>query len=179
MSVKQRTSVYELEQKIIIENPGGRVCRINPGQSGWKEEQVFTSEDFPEKITGVLLKEASKKVGKPVYCLEGSKQKLILQGWYGYKYGQCIMDRICNELLTISGIYFARSVQKSDLEGVCQIGEGNCWLASTCKKDYGYGLYKVCKGEINDCTLFDSDGLEEDGEYNILPLIVVNIEGIY
>lgn len=177
MSLKSKIALNEIEQELVIPNPGGRICEIPAKQSGWKDEQVFTSDVFPDNIVGIHLEELTKKVGHPVYCLEGTNKKLILQGWYGYNYGPCLMDKICNELLSIEGICLARSMQKSDFKYFSHDEENmNYWLSSSCKEEYG--LYRVWKGgELSVCTLFDPDGYKDDYAYSVRPIIMVtNIE---
>lgn len=175
MSLKERIALDEIEQEIVISNPENRVCRIDTNESGWEDEQVFTSDVFPKRIVGIHLKELTKKVGKPVYCLEGSRKKLILQGWRGYNYGPRSIDRICNELLSTQDICLSRSVQKADFKAIAHDEDGiNYWLSSQCKEEYG--LYRVCKGKISTCTLFDPDGYEDDYAYSVLPIMVINIE---
>lgn len=169
---KHILALDEVEQEIEIPNPGGRVCAISSKQSGWKDEQVFTSELFPKIIVGTLQKRLTKKLGHPVFCLEEIDKKLILQGWSGYNYGPSIMDRICDELLSSREMSFFRSITKSDFELIDSKEEGRkYWLSSRCETEYG--LYRASNGEIRDCTLFDPDGYEEDYADNIRPIVIL------
>ena len=172
MSKKKVLSLDELEQEIEIPNPGGRSCRITSRQSGWKDEQLFTSDMFPNRIVGMLQEELTKKLGHPAFCLETSSKKLILQGWYGYNYGTRLLDMICNELFSSRKVCFSRSIQKSDFEWLEHKEDGmKYWLSSRCEREHG--LYRVSNGEVRASTLFDPDGYEEYYADNIRPIVVL------
>lgn len=172
MSKKKVLSLDELEQEIEIPNPGGRSCRIPSRQSGWKDEQFFTSDMFPNRIVGMLQEELTKKLGHPAFCLETSSKKLILQGWYGYNYGTRLLDMICNELFSSRKVCFSRSIQKSDFEWIEHKEDGmKYWLSSRCEREHG--LYRVSNGEAGAFTLFDPDGYEEYYADNIRPIVVL------
>ena len=176
MSKKKLLALDELEQEIEVPNPGERICRISSGQSGWKDEQVFTSAVFPDRIVGMLQKELTKKLGHPAFCLEASRKKLILQGWYGYNYGPRLMNMICDELLSFGEVYSSRSITKSDFECFNHKEDGmKYWLSSRCEREHG--LYRVSNGEAGAFTLFDPDGYEEYYADNVRPfLVVMNID---
>lgn len=178
MSLRNTIALDEIEQEIVIQNPANRICRIEAKQSGWEDEQVFTSDVFADSILAIHLKELTRKVGHPVYCLEPTKKKLILKGWYGYNYGPRLLDRICNELLSTQDICFARSIQKTDFQAFYHDGENmSYWLSSRCEKEYG--LYRANKGQIDACTLFDPDGYEDDYAYSVRPVMVMNMEVVF
>lgn len=175
MVSKKQVFLDEIEPEILIPNHREKTCIIDAKKSGWRQAQVFTNDDFPKSIVGINLRGLTEKLGHPVYCLEATNKKLILQGWYGYNYGPYLLDKICSELLSsLQGEYLVRSIKKSDFQTFCHEGEEtNYWLSSLCREEYG--LYRVRKGEVSACTLFDPDGLEEDYAYSVRP-IVINTE---
>ena len=64
-------SVNEIEKSIIIPNPRGRWCIVRKWSSGFKENQIFTSDNFPDAIKGKfigLTQTLSRKV-YPTYVL--------------------------------------------------------------------------------------------------------------
>lgn len=171
MSAKRSLALDELEQEIEVPNPGGRICKIPSNQSGWKEEQVFTSDVFPNRIVGMLQKELTKKLGHPAFCLETSSKKLILQGWHGYNYGPRLLNMICDELFSFREVCSSRSIAKSDFEWLAHKEDDmKYWLSSRCEREYG--LYRVGNGEVRACTLFDPDGYVEYYADNIRPIVV-------
>ena len=173
MNVRKLLELDEISPEIVIINPGDRSCSIPSNQSGWKKDQVFTSENFPDKIIGIHAKELSKKIEHPVYCLEVSNEKLVLRGWHGYNYGAKLMNKICNDLFSIKGICSARSITKSDFELMdCNEEAKRYWLASRSESEYG--LYRVSNKKAEVFGLFDPDGYEEDYADSIRPIIVIN-----
>ena len=173
MSSKRILALEEIEQEMVFSNPGGRICRISSEQSGWKDEQVFTSEMFPNRVKGILLEKLTKKLRHPAFLFEeSSTRQLILQGWYGYNYGPRLIDRICDELFSVGEVCSSRSVGKLDFDQLDQKEENvRYWLSSRCEREHG--LYRVINGEVRTCTLFDPDGYEEYYADNVRPIIVV------
>ena len=120
MEVKPMISVNEIEQSIIIPNPIGRWCIVRKWSSGFKENQIFTSDNFPDEIEGKfigLARTLSRKV-YPTYVLEVpiARKYLILRGRVGYVNSIRIMNTICRKLISQKGILSVRNIKKEDLE---------------------------------------------------------------
>ena len=134
MHVSKFITLQGAKGSINIPNPGGRSLIIRSIDSGYENNQVFTSEVFPEKIKGKFLGlvETMKGIAHPAYVLNVTNKELHLRGSKGYEYGPSIMNGICNKLLNQDGILEARSIKWSDLEAFNYKQEKQpCyWLAS-------------------------------------------------
>lgn len=172
MNEKHLLALDEIADYIKIQNPQGRKYVVSKEKSGWKDEQVFTSDIFPDLIEGVHVKELTEKIGHPVFCLEPSNKKLVLQGWHGYSYGPDIIDKICDSLISTKYCCTARNIRMSEFGAIEEATDEDYryWISSRC--DDEYGLYRVINGKMRRCILFDPDDYEEDYADYIRPIIV-------
>ncbi len=112
-------SAEELPQKILVPNPGNRRVVIKPEESGWEEEQVFTSCDLPDEIPYELLKpwESSDNWDYPRYVSSVVTNKgLWLAGEKGIKNGISIIDKIAWGLVWQKKTIEVESIREPDLE---------------------------------------------------------------
>ena len=82
MNVNKFITLKEAKKAIIVPNPGERSLMIRSIDSGYENNQVFTSEVFPEKIKGNFLGlvETMKGIAHPAYVLNVTNKELYLRG---------------------------------------------------------------------------------------------------
>ena len=155
MNVSKFITLKEAKKSIVVPNPGERSLMIRSIDSGYENNQVFSSEVFPEKIKGNFLGlvETMKGIAHPAYVLNVTNKELYLRGNKGYENGPAIMNGICNTILNQDGILKVRSVKWSDLKAFNYRQERQpCyWLASLSvyvysDNNYQYSICYVNRG---------------------------------
>ena len=128
-------SLEEVPQEILVKNPGERTIVITPEESGWNEEQVFTSECLPDIIPYKLLGFIKFPDGNayPKYRANVvTYKKLGLKGQEGYENGISIIDKIAWVLTWQEKMFEAKSIAKSDLRFLdYEKEEFSYWVTST------------------------------------------------
>lgn len=114
--MKEFITLKEVQETIMVSNPGGRSLTVRTRDSGYDKLQVFTSTILPEKIPFkyIGLAKLEDESIHPAYMSEVIAKKLTLEGFTGFCNGPEILHSICRELLLQKGILIARSVLKSD-----------------------------------------------------------------
>ena len=99
--MKEFITLKEVQETIMVSNPGGRSITIETQKSGYNEVQTLTSAIFPDKIFGEYIGLAKLKDNSihPAYMLNTSRQKLILKGFIGFSNGPEILNEIWSKLL--------------------------------------------------------------------------------
>lgn len=119
MNVKPIIGFEEVKRNIVLPNPGGRKIVIKPEESGWKKEQVFTSDDLPDEIPYKLLGFVKFPDGNihPKYVASVTTTKeLILCERKGVINGVEIIDKVANWLIYQEDVMItAQSIKRSDL----------------------------------------------------------------
>ena len=146
MNEKHLLALDEIADYIKIQNPQGRKYVVSKEKSGWKDEQVFTSDIFPDLIEDVHVKELTKKIGHPVFCLEPSNKKLVLQGWHGYSYGPDIIDKICDSLISTKYCCTARNIRMSEFGAIEKATDAINEKIDDASKAAQEGLEKASEG---------------------------------
>lgn len=114
--MKEFITLKEVQETIMVSNPGGRSITIETQKSGYNEVQTLTSAIFPDKIFGEYIGLAKLKDNSihPAYMLNTSRQKLILKGFIGFSNGPEILNEICSKLLFQNEFIVIRSAVESD-----------------------------------------------------------------
>ena len=183
MDIKPIIRLDEVPKTIILPNPGGRDLVITPEESGVEEEQVFTSEDLPDKIPYELLGLVKFPDGSiyPKYRANVTTTKeLILGDIDGIENGVEIINKVAwwltyqEEIMVV-----AQSIKCSDLEEFDYKNEMlDYWLASPGiiygPYFYGSSLGFVDSDGINfDYALFDSDGDSRENWLAVRPTMIL------
>lgn len=180
MKVSENITLKEAQKGIIIPNPEERSITIIPAESGFNEEQVFTSDVFSNKIRGNFLGLVETMDGDshPAYVLdEVTSKELWLYGKLGYENGPSILNNICEKLLGQEGILEVRSVRVSDRVKTTKIWY---WMASRAINilPNGNKIYFLCSvgngTNVDAGSLFQSDGFEEANGCSILPVVILD-----
>lgn len=173
-----------LKTNILLSNPGGRICEVSFKESGWYKEQVFTSEDLPDKIPYELIGLVKLQNGsvRPKYKAKVvTKGKLHLDGRIGLKNGIQIMNRICYELCYQDGFFDAKSIKRSDLQS---LGDEKLsyWLASQSTdgimsvENLGKDIPVYGASPCSSNSMIFSHNLYDDTAFSVRSVIVLKIE---
>lgn len=174
-------TIAEAIEPIIVQNPGKGSLIIPAKESGYNENQAFTSSMFSNRIKAkfIGLQKIEAKVYYPVYAaVEVSNQELYLGGKNGYDNAQRILDNICN-ILSQDGIT-ARSMRLSDMEILDYKKERRLsiyWLASQEKDIFSkytdYGINYFYYGRVYNELMYSSDMIVENcGCHGIRPVFI-------
>ena len=112
-------TLEEVPKEVLVPNPGGRELVITPKESGWNEEQVFTSKCLPDIIPYELLGFIKFPDGSvyPKYRANVITDKeLWLKGRTGYEKGMSIIDKVAWWLTYQEKMLEAKSIKQPDLE---------------------------------------------------------------
>ena len=194
MEYKTVITTDEVQKNIVIPNTGGWTYIAKKENTGYDEDQVFTSEVFPKEISGIFIgfTEIDSKI-YPVYVLDVISKDLFLCGSKGYNNIIKITYGICDSLLhqNRDDILLARSIIDSDLESFNYKKEPlTYWLASKKSshdknKYWSYNRYSVKSiwyGKVKENLLFEMadniNSVASDREYiynyPIRPVVVLN-----
>lgn len=180
MKVEEFTTFDRVEETIQIQVQQDRSVLIPSIISGYKVDQVFTSNDLPEVVTAryIGLAKDKRKGGHPTYIVEPTTKILRLRGENGYDNGPGILNRICRTLFSDEGVLTARSVKKSDLKRFDYKHENyRYWIASNEVELYDntceYNLYKVRNGRISYNRLYNLQGINQTREGAVRAVIVL------
>lgn len=194
MEYKTVITTDEVQKNIVIPNMEGRKYIAKKEDTGYDEDQVFTSEIFPKENPGKLIgfTEIESKI-HPVYVLDVTSKDLFLCGKEGYSNIITIIYGICNSLLCQDReeILLARSITDSDLCCFNYNKEPQTyWLASKKasrdkNKYWSYNRYSVKSvwyGKVKENLLFEMadsiNSVMSDREYMynfpIRPVVVLN-----
>ena len=127
----------EVPEEILVTNPilGRRTVVITPEVSGFKEEQVFTSDCLPNEIPYKLLGIVEYPDGSyyPKYVANVvTSQELLLEGERGARNGVEVINKVAFVLTWQQGMIEAKSINRSDLKFLnCKREEISYWLASS------------------------------------------------
>lgn len=114
--MKELITLREVQETIMVQNPGKRSFIVRTRDSGYNKIQVFTSSILPEKIPFEYIGLAKLEDGSihPAYMSKVLDANLLLRGFTGFCNGPEILHSICRELFMQEGILVARSAIKSD-----------------------------------------------------------------
>lgn len=159
-------TLEEVPKEVLVPNPGGRELVITPKESGWNEEQVFTSKCLPDIIPYELLGFIKFPDGSvyPKYRANVITDKeLWLKGRTGYEKGMSIIDKVAWWLTYQEKMLEAKSIKQPDLEFFNYKEEIlSYWLASPGSYhndryvDFGPGAVKVGVVDSGGCYAFGS-----------------------
>lgn len=127
----------EVPEEILVPNPilDRRKVVITPEVSGFKEEQVFTSDCLPNEIPYKLLGIVEYPDGSyyPKYVANVvTSQELLLEGERGARNGVEVINKVAFVLTWQQGMIEAKSINRSDLKFLnCKREEISYWLASS------------------------------------------------
>lgn len=173
-----------LRTDILLKNPGGRICKIGFAESGWYREQVFTSEELPDKIPYEFIGLVKFPDGavRPKYRAKVvTKSELHLSGRNGIRNGVDIMNRICHELCYQDGFFDATSIKKSDLK---KLGDEkfSYWIASSTSdsilsvENLGESIPVFGAASSDNNSMVFSHDLCNDTAFPVRPVITLEIE---
>ena len=127
-------TLKEVPQEILVPNPGGREIGITPEESGYGEEQVFTSNCLSDEISYEFLGLIMFPDGSvyPKYKANVvTSEELYLKGRRGYQNGIDIINMVAWWLTWQEKMLEAKSIKMSDLECFDYESENiSYWLAS-------------------------------------------------
>ena len=182
MNVKPIIRLEEVEEHIVLPNPGGRRITIRPAGSGLEEEQVFTSKDLPDEIPYELLGFVEFPSGSvyPKYMANViTTKELGLGKKDGAVCGVEIVDKVVWSLTYQEDIMIsAQSINVVDLKSFKYRSENlRYWLASPATgaslNKYYFGLGAVDSGRVNVNCLFVSDGSSFEYWLGVRPTMVL------
>ena len=176
-------SEKELPQTILVPNPGNRRVVITPEESGYDEEQVFTSKDFPNEIPYKILerRKSSEESFYPRYMSNVVTDKeLWIAGEKGCKNGISIIDKIAWGLIWQKKTLEVESIKESDLKFFDYKREWLLyWLAPSKEHSEGINNYSwpgfVDEGHVGygKSLLFYSNGSWRTSRAAIRPVITL------
>lgn len=183
MNIRKFLTLDEVKKDIVVQNPGGRSIVVKPEETGYSEDQKFTSDVFPKMLIGKFIGVEEDQNGNvhPKYVLmDVTSKKLEICGKTGYINGPSIMNNVCNTLLSQKGIW-VRSIRITDRLIYPYYSSCYYWIASrvvwgkTYKDDVRrYGLHVVNNRGTDNCCLFDSENKEERyGKYSLRCVVIL------
>lgn len=154
MNIK-KISLDEAKKPIVVTIPEGRSYTVRAEESGYTEDQVFTSDDFSSQIKGnyVGLVKTKEQLYHPMYAITPTLKHLYLGGIAGYRNASAILHNVSNALLNQDEYLTVRSIKEADLakydykkENITTFISGlGYWVAST-----GTRIRKSCKGIMSE-----------------------------
>lgn len=184
MEVPRSITIDQVEQEIIIPNPGRTEGEKREYESkelvnGYRR-QVFTSYDYPEEIPGYYIhleEDPGNGEMHPAYITVCTEKSLTLWGREGWFNGPKEMSRIPRSLLSQSGIADIRSVREDDVKFKKKV-EGKFWFPSPTFANGArteFLMRYMDNGKVKVCDLYCSDGNENGTSCSILAVVVLDI----
>lgn len=173
-----------LKANFWLRNPGGRRCTVGFKDCGWFKNQVFTSEDLPDKIPYELVGLVMFPDGiiRPKYKANVvTKTKLYLSGKTGYRNGVKIVNRICHELCFQNEFFEAKSIKRSDLKNIGD-EKFSYWIASSAEdeimsvENMSENIPICGASPCSNNSMVFSHSLCAEASFAVRPVVILDIE---